>query len=219
MRELEIDELVAGFEKEVDAAVGVDLEVVPAFGADVQIFDEVLLEDGLGAAGALDPEALGADGLLGIVDDLVVFALEPGHVLPLPASTILVQGRVCWGDCVIFCKILQITISVNNGNILRGLGWVTRVPGKAVVRLPRTIPPPCPIRPVEDGAPKNKSERIGGSGVCGVEGTDGGDRGTEFGVVLGREGLRLRARMWRTWVRDYFRAAVSGGVVGGEEFG
>ena len=58
--ELEVDELVARFEEEVDATAGVDLEVVAALGADVEVFDEVLFEDGLGAPGALDPEALGA---------------------------------------------------------------------------------------------------------------------------------------------------------------
>ena len=60
------------------------LEVVLALGADVQVGLKVGLEDGLAAAGAFDPEALGADTFLlvavaaGTVE-LTVFALKPRH--------------------------------------------------------------------------------------------------------------------------------------------
>ena len=77
--ELEVYQLVAGLEEVVDAAAGVDAEVIAALGADLLIGLEFGLEDDLLAVGAADPEALGADGLLGVVDDLVVFAFEPAH--------------------------------------------------------------------------------------------------------------------------------------------
>jgi hypothetical protein len=37
------------------------------------------LEEGLATIGAAGPQALGADGLLRVVDDLVIFAFEPTH--------------------------------------------------------------------------------------------------------------------------------------------
>jgi hypothetical protein len=77
--EVEIDELVAGFEELVDAGAGVDAEVQAAVGTDHEVGLEVGLPDDLAALIALDPESLGADGLLGVVDDLVVFSFEPGH--------------------------------------------------------------------------------------------------------------------------------------------
>src|SRR5882757_2737334 len=77
--EFEIDELVAGFEQGSDARTGVDLEVVAALWADVLVGIQIGLPDDLATVRALDPEALGADGLLLVVDNLVVFALEPAH--------------------------------------------------------------------------------------------------------------------------------------------
>ena len=62
-----IDELVAGFEEEIEALPGVDFEVVLALGADVQVGLEVGLPDGLATAEALDPEAFGADDFLLVV--------------------------------------------------------------------------------------------------------------------------------------------------------
>ena len=84
--ELEVDEFVAGFEQVVDAFAGVDAEVIAAFRADVLVGGDVRLEDDLLAGGAAHPQALGAHGLLRVVDDLVVFAFEPAHARCLPSS-------------------------------------------------------------------------------------------------------------------------------------
>ena len=77
--ELEVDEFVARLEKILDAFACADAEVVAALGANLLVGLEFGLEDDLPAARATDPEALGADRLFGVVDDLVVFAFEPAH--------------------------------------------------------------------------------------------------------------------------------------------
>ena len=77
--ELEVDELVAGFEEIFDAGTGVDAEVVAALGADLLVGLELCLKDDLAAAGASDPESFGANRLLRVVDDLVVLAFKPRH--------------------------------------------------------------------------------------------------------------------------------------------
>ena len=81
-----VDQLVAGLEQQVDALARAELEVVLALGADVEVGFKIGLADGLAAAGALDPEALGADTFFGVVAaivagafELAVFTLEPGH--------------------------------------------------------------------------------------------------------------------------------------------
>jgi hypothetical protein len=62
--------------------------VVLAFGADVQVGQQIRLPDDLAAAYALDPQALGAYTLLTLPGDSVrartrfvlsTFTLEPGH--------------------------------------------------------------------------------------------------------------------------------------------
>src|SRR5258708_1256486 len=75
----EVYQFVAGFKEIVDAGAGVDAEVMAAVGADLLIGFEFRLEEDLAAVRAADPQALGADGLLRVVDDLMVFALEPPH--------------------------------------------------------------------------------------------------------------------------------------------
>ena len=82
--EAAVDELIAGFEQEIDTLARADFEVVLALGADVEVGLEIGIEDGLAATGALGPEAFGADSLLlvGVVVgafELAVLALEPGH--------------------------------------------------------------------------------------------------------------------------------------------
>ena len=77
--EIAVDEGVAGLEELGDAGLGGEAEVIAAFGTDLEVALELFLEDVLAAGAALGPEALGADGLFGVVDDGVVFTLEPGH--------------------------------------------------------------------------------------------------------------------------------------------
>lgn len=77
--EFEVDERVAGFEQVGDAGAGVDAEVALAFGADLQIFIQLGLEDGLATARALGPETLGADGLVDAGVDVVLSTFEPSH--------------------------------------------------------------------------------------------------------------------------------------------
>jgi hypothetical protein len=55
-----IHQFIAGFEQQFDALAGADLEVMLALRANVQVGFEIGLEDGLAAAQALDPQALGA---------------------------------------------------------------------------------------------------------------------------------------------------------------
>ena len=55
-----VDQLVARLEQHRDAIARAELEVVLALGADVQIGFEIRLVDGLAAAGAFHPQALGA---------------------------------------------------------------------------------------------------------------------------------------------------------------
>jgi hypothetical protein len=56
--------------------------------ADLLIGFEFRLEEDLAAVRAADPQALGADGLLRVVDDLMVFAFEPAHAC-LPSQRCL----------------------------------------------------------------------------------------------------------------------------------
>ena len=74
-----IDEFVTRLEKIFDAFARADAEVVTALGANLLVGLEFGLEDDLPAARASDPKAFGADRLLGVVDDLIVFAFEPAH--------------------------------------------------------------------------------------------------------------------------------------------
>ncbi len=82
--EAAVDELVAGFEKEVEALARADFEMILALGADVEVGLEIGIEDSLAAAGTLCPEAFGADSLLFVAVvvgafELAVFSFEPGH--------------------------------------------------------------------------------------------------------------------------------------------
>ncbi len=52
---------------------------LPHLGQTWSLASSLGLEDDLTAAFALDPETFGADGLGVVSDDLVVFALKPGH--------------------------------------------------------------------------------------------------------------------------------------------
>src|SRR5665213_3089169 len=79
----------------------VEFKVVLAFGTDVQVSFKILPEDGLAAAGALDPQSLGTHGfscsirvILGTGTGLVfaVLSLEPGHTKP--HSKWLALGRL-----------------------------------------------------------------------------------------------------------------------------
>ena len=55
-------------------------EMMPAFGADLQVGREVLVVDDLGAAGALDPQPFGdLAGLVGGPFQGLTTLLEPGH--------------------------------------------------------------------------------------------------------------------------------------------
>jgi len=83
-----VHELIAGIEQQGNALACADFEVVLALGADVQVGFEVGLPDGLAAAHALGPKALGAHlspaGIGGTVATGVGFVLtfvtlEPGH--------------------------------------------------------------------------------------------------------------------------------------------
>src|ERR1017187_4310676 len=83
-----VHQFIARFEQQADALARADLEVMLAFGADVEVGVQVGLEDDLAAAQALHPKALGAyrfacsiRAALGPGARLVVaiFTLEPGH--------------------------------------------------------------------------------------------------------------------------------------------
>ncbi len=92
--EFEVDELVAGLEQIVDAVAGVDAVVVAAARADLEVGFNLCLEDDLLAGRATGPKSFGADGLFGVVDDLVVFAFEPTHAFgALPDVPRLLYGR------------------------------------------------------------------------------------------------------------------------------
>ncbi len=56
-----VDQFVTRLQKKLDAIAGADFEVVLAFGANPQIGFEIRLVNRLAAAGALHPQALGAD--------------------------------------------------------------------------------------------------------------------------------------------------------------
>jgi hypothetical protein len=58
-----VDQLVTGFEQHFNARTRADFEVMLALGADVQISFEIGLINGLAAAGAFHPQALGANVL------------------------------------------------------------------------------------------------------------------------------------------------------------
>src|SRR5216683_2209079 len=88
--EFEVDEFVAGLEQVLDAGARVDAEVMTALGADLEVGLKLGFEDDLEAAGATDPQALGANRLLRVVDDLVVFAFEPTHSACLPGTSPIV---------------------------------------------------------------------------------------------------------------------------------
>ncbi len=89
-----VNQLVAGLKQRVDALPRAELEVVLALGADQQIGFEIRLINGLAAAGAFHPQALGANVLrarfgpvlpcrptrLGRI--LAVLALKPRHTEP-----------------------------------------------------------------------------------------------------------------------------------------
>ena len=77
--EIEVDELVAAVEEVLDAGSGIDAEVVVTLGTNVLILKEIGLEDGLPATLTADPEAFGSDCFLFVGDDLMIFALKPGH--------------------------------------------------------------------------------------------------------------------------------------------
>jgi hypothetical protein len=88
-----VHQLIAGLQQQRDPLPGANLEVVLALGADVQVGFEVRLPDGLPAAQALGPQALGAHlSFAGVGTTPIaararlvfaVFALEPGHPKPL----------------------------------------------------------------------------------------------------------------------------------------
>ncbi len=92
-----VNQFVAGLEQQVDALPRAELEVVLALGADHQVGLEIGLVDGLAAARAFDPEALGADvfcarsrarvgaAVLGRRRrlELPALALEPRHTVQL----------------------------------------------------------------------------------------------------------------------------------------
>ena len=84
--EVEVYEVIAGFEEVGDAVFGVDAEVAAAPGADLEVGVEVGFEDGLAAITAFDPKAFGANGFGGIIDDFAVFALKPTHRGPSRVS-------------------------------------------------------------------------------------------------------------------------------------
>src|SRR5438105_3557310 len=87
----EIDQFVTGFEEILDAGAGINAEVMATVRADLLVGFEFRLEEDLAAVRAAGPQALGPDCLLRVVDDLMVFALEPAHAC-LPsrgASTIV----------------------------------------------------------------------------------------------------------------------------------
>ena len=71
-----VDQLVAGLEEHFDALAGAQFEVMLALGADVEVGVKIGFPDGLAAAQALDPEALGADRALAIA--VGVGARPPG---------------------------------------------------------------------------------------------------------------------------------------------
>ena len=58
-----VNDLIAGLEQHVEPLAGAHSEVMLALGTDVEVGFEVGFEDGLPAAGTLDPEPLGADTL------------------------------------------------------------------------------------------------------------------------------------------------------------
>lgn len=97
--EVEVDELVAGFEEIVDAGSGVDAVVVAAAGADLEVGCDVSFEDDLLTGGATGPETFGADGLLVVVDDLVLFAFEPAHALGALRVRLDYCIAVGWNRC------------------------------------------------------------------------------------------------------------------------
>ena len=84
-----VHQLVAGLEEHFNALAGAQFEVMLALGADVQVGGQIGFPDGLAAAHAFDPEALGADRVLAIAVGvgarpargrvIAVFSLEPGH--------------------------------------------------------------------------------------------------------------------------------------------
>jgi hypothetical protein len=82
--QVEIDELIPWFEQVGDARAGVKAEVVAALGADLEVGFEVCFEDGLMTGAAFRPQALGPDGLGGVVDNLRIFAFEPAHCGGIP---------------------------------------------------------------------------------------------------------------------------------------
>jgi hypothetical protein len=77
--ESEVDQFIAWFKQVFDAGAGVDAEVMAAVRTDLLIGFEFGFEENLAAVRTANPQALRADGLLRVVDDLMVFAFEPAH--------------------------------------------------------------------------------------------------------------------------------------------
>jgi len=92
--ESEVHQLVAGFKEILDPGAGVDTEVMRAVRTDLLVGFELSFEENLAAIRTADPQALGADSLLRVVDDLMVFAFEPAHAC-LPSRRCL---DYCIGD-------------------------------------------------------------------------------------------------------------------------
>src|SRR5271154_4134923 len=85
----QVHQLVPRLQKVFDTGASIDAKVVSAMWANLLVGLKLCFEEDLAAIRTTNPQTFGADRLLRIIDDLVVFALKPTHCCACPLNQYL----------------------------------------------------------------------------------------------------------------------------------